>query len=369
MSGPDENAEDVRAICAILKRKTEKGLKALPAFDQVTWNNAQFLIGYTQGDGEKVYAHYVKKSGSIDSAKVHNYYKEGKTTVLSLEEWNGMNYEVPVRYIMDSELGDSDKRGLVSAFVKACFSMRGVTRGAAYIPTANFKQMLGRSITILMQKEDGEDAPQAPINNLETTVLPLGSPSSTARNGSSTELDYRPRGMSSSGSVDSDDGRGRARKYDLGTSNLARSDLAKAVPLKRKSFGMFSDMDRANYAKKWSSKESDNTGMRLTRNGKKQQGLKTDLQVLEAKAEARKDNIRKTIEAQLAAVNTELHSGRSKVLKLLEEEVQQQQGEEAKAKEKSRVIMANMDKLKAMEQAGGFELGGAVTDMKRQGKN
>lgn len=158
MSGPDESAEDVRAIRAILQRKTETGLKALPAFDQVTWDNAQFLIGYTQDDGEKVHAHYVKKSGSSDGAKAHNYYKEGSTTTLSSEEWNGMKYEVPICYIMDSELGDADKKNLVSAFVKACFSMRGVTKGAAYYPTGNFKQALGRAMSILMQKENGEDA-------------------------------------------------------------------------------------------------------------------------------------------------------------------------------------------------------------------
>lgn len=164
MAAVDESAADVRTIQALLRAKTTTGL--LPFFQRLTWApqnptarplhtaEPRLLIGHDPSDGKAIYAHYLS---TILVNKVIAYYKDGSMEELYRYVLDSSDLEAPFRYFMELPLTDQNKHSIVGAYVKASFSLKGVTGNIAYKPTANFESLLGRAIVALDGRADGAD--------------------------------------------------------------------------------------------------------------------------------------------------------------------------------------------------------------------
>jgi hypothetical protein len=172
MTAADESAADVRAIRALLRAKTTTGL--LPFFQRLTWApqnpttrpphtaERRLLIGRDPSDGGAIYAHYFN---TILSNKVIAYYKDGSIIELYRYVLDSSDLEAPFRYLMELPLTDPHKHSIVGAYVKASFSLKGVTRDITYVPTGSFESLLGRAVVALGDRVDGADGMASTTGN------------------------------------------------------------------------------------------------------------------------------------------------------------------------------------------------------------
>jgi hypothetical protein len=171
MTVPDESADDMRAIRAQLEKRTDTG--HLPFYDQLTWETqnpnsqvpgtarTQLLFGCRQSDWKKVYALYFKNRYNPQTAI--GYHEDGVSNVLptsfmSQRTWSSFIPEPPFCHLRDSTFQDKHRRGMLAAYTKACFSLRGVSRGMSYNVSECFERLLGRAITTLCAIESGDGA-------------------------------------------------------------------------------------------------------------------------------------------------------------------------------------------------------------------
>jgi hypothetical protein len=170
MSAPDESADDMRAIRTQLEKRTKTG--QLPFYDQLTWEDqvpdyqlpgtarTQLLYGSRQSDGEMVYALYL--TDREDPSKIIGYRKGSGSNFLlrgfmSQKTWRDFRLEPPFCYMRDLTLQDKKRKAMLAAYIKACFSLRGVTRNMAYTVSDCFENLLGRAISSLraVERSDG----------------------------------------------------------------------------------------------------------------------------------------------------------------------------------------------------------------------
>jgi hypothetical protein len=170
MTAPDESANDVRAIRAQLEKRTNTG--QLPFYDLLTWEDqvpdyqlpgtarTQLLFASRQSDGEMVFALYL--TGREDPSKIIGYRKGGGSDLLSRgfmcqKAWRDFRLEPPFHHMRDLNLQDKKRKAMLMAYIKACFSLRGVTRNMAYTVSDCFEKLLGRAISSLcaVERSDG----------------------------------------------------------------------------------------------------------------------------------------------------------------------------------------------------------------------
>lgn len=164
MAAADESAADVRAIRMVLREKTATGL--LPFFQGLTWApqnpttrplhaaEPRLLIGYSASDGSAIYAHYLT---TAFRKKVIVYYQDDSVEELYRYVLDNSDLEAPIRYLMELQMADTNKHSIVGAYIKAAFSLKGVTQDVAYEPTSNFKILLGRAVVALSDRADRVD--------------------------------------------------------------------------------------------------------------------------------------------------------------------------------------------------------------------
>lgn len=164
MATADESAADVRAIRKVLREKTATGL--LPFFQGLTWapqnpttrplhaTEPRLLIGHSASDGSAIYAHYLT---TTSGKKVIVYYKDGGIKELYRYVLDNSDLEAPIRYLMEMQLTNTAKHSIVGAYIKAAFSLKGVTQDVAYEPTGSFQELLGRAVVTLDNRAGGAD--------------------------------------------------------------------------------------------------------------------------------------------------------------------------------------------------------------------
>jgi hypothetical protein len=164
MATADESTADVRVIRELLRKKLSTGL--LPFFQCLTWApqdsttrplraaGPRLLIGSDASDGRAIYANYI---ATVTSNKVIAYYKDGSPKELHQYALDTSVLEAPFRYLMELQLANKTKHNLIGAYVKASFSLKGVTRDIAYELTGSFKALLVRAVAELGNRAAADD--------------------------------------------------------------------------------------------------------------------------------------------------------------------------------------------------------------------
>ncbi|KAF2261352.1 hypothetical protein CC78DRAFT_608374 [Lojkania enalia] len=191
---PDETAADVRAIIDLLK---SHNISDLPGLDLLSWSRCGSGHGSRDArplklflgtrDGRNLNAFCVTSPGRH---KTLRYVVQGERLELMREDYASTKFVEPFACIMRMKNAGPEYRcNVLSAYVRACFAMKGLTRGSPLEVTGNFISTLKRAVqevtTSIKDKYEPESIALATETELpRTNIITLAS---TSRNSIATE--------------------------------------------------------------------------------------------------------------------------------------------------------------------------------------